>query len=285
MKLKVLTGLIASIFLVAGCDSSNSASSDPVADNPTHQPGDNPKTGKPDEGNPDKGNSDEGNPDEGTPAPVAQKAGWYLRTMAVAETANGTKYAHNTAGVFGELDDSSDAKDRHDISSYGKATFQVRFVNKKIDNEGEYYSDYRKYEGIPRKEVWTFLVKNERVDPALADLADASLKIEVADLRDVLKKEGDSRYIEKVSSDQGFKNNLTLVDVDNHQAYSYSELQNLTLGMDGKHVRTFRWVLNGDVDEEDYAPLAATQNVPVTTASASLKKRSLLHSKFGLPPE
>ena len=265
--------------LVGGCENGTPPGDGPVATNPTapvQQPDqpidDNPGAEEPDEGEGDNP------PPEGT-QPQAKKVGWYLRTTATVTSSSGNTYRHDTAGVFGELKESAEGKDRHDISSYGKAVLQIRFVNEEIAPGEEYYSDYRHYEGSDKKEVWTFIVKNETGE----DLSNASLKLNVEQMRDVLKKKGDFHYIEKVATSGDKCNNLVLVDVDNQQTYNCTEISQIPLSMDGKHIRTFRWVL-GSVEQKDMETL---QNVSTqSTATQSVyAPRATDGSKFGLPPE
>jgi len=260
---------------LAGCTDSGTKQDDTIADNPVHQPGDNPGD----------------NPDEERPTPippvVVKPSGWYMRTVTTASLPDGTTFTHKSAGVFGELDESQDGKDRHDIASYDKAVLQAVFVNDNIDPQNTYYSDYRHY-GQNGKEVWTFQVKNQQT----TDLSNAAIHFEVEGPYTVYKntKETSPRYIEKASKDESKKRALTLVDVDNQRTYSYEELKTADLNMDGKHTRTFRWVL-GDVDDADIEPLQ-TKVSTISLRSASAKSTvddfspTIANgSKFGMPPE
>ena len=160
----------------------------------------------------------------------------------------------------------------------------MRFVNDNIDPEGEFFSDYRQYDGTNKKESWTFLVKNEYTTQiAPVNLANASLKIEVEPMRNVFLKEGESRFFEKYADGKEDKRyHLTLIDLDNQKTYSYEELLHTTLGMDGKHTRSFRWVL-GDMNENDMQPLSVS--FVQKSALPFEAKRTKPNSKFGLPPE
>jgi len=219
-----------------------------------------------------------------TPAPVVvKKTGWYLRTTAKATLSDGTTFEHKTAGVFGELDESAEGKDKHDIASYGKAVFQVRFINDELGKDVQYFSDYRKYDGSEKKQVWTFQIKNQYK----TDLSNASLQIDVEQMRDVLKKEGDPFYIEKVAKATDDKRQqLTLIDLDNQKTYTYAELKTANLSMDGSHTRTFRWVL-GTVDQSDMEPLAATKSTLAVTKTADTftTDKTTQTSTFGTPPQ
>jgi len=185
----------------------------------------------------------------------SETAGWYMRTRVAVTTQDGTVYTHNTAGVFGELRESKNTEDRHDIPSYGPATLQVVFPHYHWGEEksGDYWSDYRRFK--PRwhrgRRVWTFLVRNQKG----VDLSQADLKIFLDDARIVKRvtENGTVRYVE-AGVDPKRKERITLVDVDNHRTYSVDELPNANLNMDGKHTRTFRWVM-GRVHRRDFRPV------------------------------
>ena len=66
-------------------------------------------------------------------------------------------------------------------------------------------------------------------------------------------------YKENLSTDNSKKEAIKLVDVDNQITYTYTELQNVQLKMDGLRIRTFRWVI-GDVDDSDYAVLSMSSS-------------------------
>ncbi|ADV46005.1 hypothetical protein [Nitratifractor salsuginis] len=196
----------------------------------------------------------ETNPDTGKDS-KAGEGGWYMRTRVSATAEDGTVYQHNTAGVFGRLVDSWNGKDRHDIPAYGPAALQVVFphYNWGDKESGDYWSDYRSYpeKGSNERAVWTFQVKNQKS----VDLSNADIRIKLDDARrvDFVKIDGNIRYKE-TGLNQGMKNQFTLVDVDNKQTYSVDELDKINLNMDGKHIRTFRWV-RGPVLEEDFKPV------------------------------
>jgi hypothetical protein len=182
-------------------------------------------------------------------------AGWYMRTRVSATAEDGTVYAHNTAGVFGELKQSRKKKDRHDIPAFGAATLQVVFphYNWAEGEAGDYWSDYRKYNKrrAGRRAVWTFQVKNQKN----VDLSNAELKIALDDavLVSYTRENGSVRYRE-TGVDKEMKNRFTLVDVDNKRTYRVDELEDAGLSMDGKHTRTFRWV-RGPVKKRDFRPV------------------------------
>lgn len=202
--------------------------------------------------------------------PKYTPAGWYMKTSVSAkDPSTSTVYAHKTAGIFGELKESSDDKDRHDIPGYGSAILQVVFVQTTWGSDnGDYFSDYRANSDDTRK-VWTFQVKNEKD----VHLENADITIMLEGVYDVssLEEEGRIRYKETLSSDNSKKDAIKLVDVDNQQAYSYEDLQHIQLNMDGKNIRTFRWVL-GDVESEDYAPLNPVASKRATTISKTVSQ-------------
>lgn len=185
-------------------------------------------------------------------------AGWYLRTVATATTQDGKVFIHGTAGIFGKLKQSKNKKDRHDVKAYGEngAILQVIFPQTKWEEDnGNYFSDYRHYNKRKpyKRTVWTFLVRN----PRSVNLADADLKIDLKGPYKVTftKENGSVQYKETLSKDMTkLLNKLTLIDVDNQREYSYEELKDANLGMDGVHTRTFRWVL-GRVKKRDFKAL------------------------------
>ena len=184
-----------------------------------------------------------------------REGGWYMRTRVAGIAPNGTVYEHNSAGVFGELIDSRKKKDRHDIPAFGPAVLQVVFphYNWGENDSGDYWSDYRKYRkrARNRRKVWTFLIRNQKT----VNLSNAEIKIKLDDARKLkyVKENGNIRYIE-AGIDTKMKNELTLVDVDNHRTYSVDELPYADFTMEGKHTRTFRWV-KGRVTKRDFKPV------------------------------
>jgi hypothetical protein len=180
--------------------------------------------------------------------------GWYMRTVATATLPDGKEFTHATAGVFGRLQDSKRKKDRHYIPAYGEnsAILQVLFVQTKWgEDNGNYFSDYRRFKKHRhyRRSVWTFAVRN----PRHVDLSQADLKIEVQGPYKVYRDTNGYREV----LDPGYlhlTDRLHLVDVDNHRVYDYDELKNAQLSMDGKHTRTFRWVI-GRVKKRDFRPV------------------------------
>ncbi len=204
------------------------------------------------------------------------KEGWYMRTTVKATTADGKVYEHKTAGVFGELADSEGGKDRHDIPSMGSAKLYVLFTPDWEAGSTTYFSDYHRYkDSDPR--VWTFQV--------VSPLSDAALTFNVDGVFDVYKKAGEP-YVERPSSDESLKNALHLVDLDNQRVYTYDELANANLAMDGKTARSFRWVIGPVSDQDMELPLklqAAESKTALQAASVEQPLKS--QNGFGLPPE
>ena len=276
MRTKLFISILFVLLLLSGCQSGGSSTG---ADNPTQPPvsetpGDNPGDENPGEDNP--GNENPTNP------PVVKEAdGWYMRTTAKVVTADNKVYTHKSAGVFGALEESSDEKDQHDIKAFGQAALYVVFPQEDWnDDNGDYFSDYRHYtKGSMERQVWTFQVKNETTDP---DLSNASLTLALEGPYKVYKKKEGVGYDEEKDTQSPLTQAIHLVDVDNDKEYTYAELQNLQLSMEGKKVRTFRWVL-GTVYPEDYEDLA----VKVTTNSLKVQSEEPERepeTKFGFPP-
>jgi len=216
--------------------------------------------------------------EEGTTSikPVIEKMGWYMRIAAKAEKADGTVYEHNTAGVFGELSDSENGLDKHDIPSYGKAVFQVKLVNAALSLDESYFSDYRKLDENDSKQIWTFQVRNEYG----TDLSDAVLTLNILPMKDVFKREGDVRFIEKTASQEDDKRKqLSLIDLDDFRVYPYSSIEKLRLSMNGKHVRNFRLVL-GEVEDKDMI-----RSFPLVEPKSFKEIKASSPNGFGLPPE
>ncbi len=267
MRKKILlSGFIILTLLVSGCSESEDSTvkSDTTIDNPIEQP---------------------------IAIDPYKTAGWYGKTVVHATAEDGKVYSHKSAGVFGELVQSSDDKDQHDIPGYGPAKLQIVFYKPEWgDNNGYYFSDYRSYDDNS-KQVWTFQVLNTYVEKNpdySVDLSHAFVTISLPAIYDVRYKEdnGGITYKESSESNITLLNRLTLVDVDNNTAYSVSELQTASLNMDGKYTRTFRWVL-GTVDQDDYTPLAAPQrasgrNSAITAFDVELIQQN--SGNFGLPP-
>ena len=271
------------VLLMTGCGSGSGGGEGPVDQPPIeNNPGEIPDDNLGD--NP----SDE-NPEETPPQVTLKKVGWYLRTVVKATLSDGRVFEHSTAGVFGELDDSEAGKDRHDIESFGKAILQIRFVNTEIDAKKEYYSDYRKYDGESEKKRWTFLIKNEQE----VNLANAGLSISIEPMRRIFQEENRLSYIEKVAKSENDKRkDFVLVDVDNQKTYSYEEIKNANLSMDGKHTRTFRWVLGSATEEDMKAEKGSIRNIRMKSRDSVSEnehifspKSTLGSSKFGMPPE
>ena len=207
-----------------------------------------------------------------------KQAGWYMRTVVSTTLPDGRRIVHNTAGVFGQLDDSSDGLDRHDIEAYGKAVFQVRFINADLAYKKEYFSDYRAWDQNGSSGRWTFQIRNQTG----YNLADAMFRIGVEGPFDVYR---DSKgKFEETPSQNDLKKRLILRDLDHETHYTYGELKTLYFSMDGKHTRNFQWVLGEEVWTPVPFPakLRAAARVKADEFDAGVKAGS---SKFGLPPE
>jgi hypothetical protein len=213
-------------------------------------------------------------------------AGWFAKTD-VSINVNGTVYSHNTAGVFGELKQSKEGKDLHDISGYGDATFQIVFPQTAWgDDNGDYFSNYKSFaEDTIEKKSWTFQLK-------AAHVSSFPISINLDGVYDVAYRDdrGKVEYKESTEINQTIVADLHLVDVDNAQAYTIAELKTAGLTMEGPSggmdIRTFRWV-RGSVDTTDYEPLstpsrAAGRNTETSFASEPAKTGG---GKFGLPPQ
>jgi hypothetical protein len=187
-------------------------------------------------------------------APKQFYAGWYMRIRASAVNSDGREFHHHTAGVFGELVQSSYKKDRHDIESYGAATFQVVFTHYDWEElSGDYWSDYRKYRAdkADARAVYTFQVRNQNT----VDLSNASLKLLVDEAQNVnfYREQGQVKYVETDINAQ-LSEKFTLVDVDNKRTYAMDEFENADLTMEGLHTRTFR-LIRGEVRNKDFDPV------------------------------
>ncbi len=222
--------------------------------------------------------------------PEYSPAGWYAKTVVSATTSEGTVYTHKSAGVFGELLQSSDAKDSHDIPGYGPSTFQVTLIPEfSTETTTGYYSEYKNYDDPESKKIWTFqLENNTTVNNTFVDLSNASITIALEGIFDVDYKEENGHVIYKESSlvNEVLKNRLTLIDVDHQASYTLSELKTADLGMDGQHIRTFRWVF-GTVESSDYNPLNASQRAARRNSASDFEfvtKKETGGGKFGYPP-
>jgi len=183
-------------------------------------------------------------------------------------------YKHTTAGVFGELKDSNDAQDRHDIEAMNSGVVQILFVNEDIEADKKYYSDYRELNDT-KKESWTLVVSNISGE----DISDADIKLDISSIYDVFRQ--NNSYIEKVSDNQAKLQKMTLIDLDNNQTYSIDELQDANLNMDGKKDRYFRLVL-GDVSESDKAQ---PKVIKILKMSKQVTQVSNDSDTFGVPPQ
>jgi len=122
------------------------------------------------------------------------------------------------------------------------------------------------------------------------NLKNAPITIKLDGIYDVNYKEVDGQivYEEPSKVNTAMYENLTLIDVDNGTSYSLEELSEANLNMDGRTVRTFRWVL-GTVDSSDYEVATTAKAVKSSSAKEVVPSSSqtLLEEagKFGLPPQ
>ena len=200
--------------------------------------------------------------------------GWYARATVTAIIPEGKIYKHTTAGVFGELKDSNDTQDRHDIEAMNSGVVQILFVNEDIEADKKYYSDYREFNDT-QKESWTLVVSNISGE----NITDADIKLDISSIYDVFRQ--NNSYIEKVSDDQAKLQKMTLIDLDNNQTYSIDELKDANLNMDGKKERYFRLVL-GDVSESDKVQPKLTKSLKMSKQVTQVSKDADI---FGLPPQ
>ena len=228
------------------------------------------------------------------PTPVSspyKSAGWYAKTEVAAVASDGTVYKHKTAGIFGELVQSSDEKDQHDIPGYDAALLQVIFLpSYSSDTVVGYFSEYKYFDvnSTDDKKVWTFQVKNQNT----VDLSGQKITINLNGVYDVEYRDDRAKieYLESEIIDTDKVAQLTLIDIDFQRSYSVDQIVDANLSMidasgNPVHTRTFKWIY-GTVDATDYATLApqrasgriSTPEFTVTTTEQSF-------GKFGLPPK
>jgi len=242
------------------------------------------------------GGEDIPNPGDGggdIPVEHTNVGGWYARTIVSATAPDGKVYSHSTAGVFGTLIDSEDSLDKHDIPSYGPSTLQVIFPQ--ADKEGAdsngYFSEYQSFSKEDTgKRTWEFQIKNQDYP----DLSSAPIHISLKGVYDLTYKKTDGKisYEESTKENSTKAQELTLLDVDNANYYTLEDLKTANLSMDGKHTRTFKWVL-GTVEQSDYTAAAATEDdeatikaFAVSNKANDISARSVKSGgKFGLPPQ
>ena len=302
MRSEFLASLLVAGAVLSGCQSgsvngtSESAVSGQNAGAVLGSTATNPANGSDGAAQTDNGaNIDSSNVNGGDKAPapaVAAKIpdGWYMRTVATATTAEGKVYTHRTAGVLGELKESSDSLDRHDIDAFGTATLYVVFPKVQNNSVADYFSDYHRYDPNDQydaeRQVWTFQVKNETGE----DLSNATINLKIEGPYKVYKKKEGVGYEEVPVKDNEMLQHLSLVDLDNHKVYAYNDLQNVDLRMEGKKVRTFRWVLGGVLSKHfngSEVQVLAARALQKQSAKSSKAIQGISvssGSKFGLPP-
>jgi len=236
-------------------------------------------TGDGDTGN---GNSGDGNsgdgliPGEGNgadiPTQTGKAGGWYGRTVVSATATDGTVYTHSTAGIFGELVDSNEAVDQHDIPGFGAAILQVVFPQGEEGSTSDFFSNYQSFDETDKK-TWEFQIKNQQT----IDLKDAPITIALPEVKKVIYKKvkGQIIYGDEILDDSK-KAELTLLDVDNNTSYSVVELKSANLTMDGLHTRTFKWVL-GAAEESDY-----NSDVAISSNNGNIKADSISSMRMSI---
>ena len=146
-----------------------------------------------------------------------------------------------------------------------------------------YYSEYKNYDDAEGKKVWTFQLKNQNT----VDLSNASITIALEGVFDVDYKEenGHVLYKESTSVNEALKRRLTLIDIDHQASYTLLELETASLGMDGEHTRTFRWVF-GTVESSDFNPLNVPQRAAGRNRASDFEivAKETGGGKFGFPP-
>jgi len=202
-----------------------------------------------------------------------EPSGWYMRVTVEATTDDGKVYIHNNAGVFGELDESSDGLDKHDVPAKGTAIIQARFLNNELDSTTEYYSDYRSYDQNTTHKSWDIVIIN---DDNNIDLSDASIKIDIENIKDIYRI--NDIYKEVSSLDTTKRDSLKIIDLDNQTVYAYNELKDAKLSMEGKHQRKFRIIL-GEIEKDDMNTFKMIEHINKSYKVTSFEKG------FGLPPQ
>jgi len=229
------------------------------------------------------------NSDGSSSSEASTSAQWYARTSVSAiNPSTQTAIVHKTAGVFGQLDESSDGQDRHDILGMGtvSATLEVVFLLE--DAEGDYFSDYHSVK--KGSDSWTFQIKNMYNPDHPVNLSNETIKIALEGIYTVetASVNGSIRYSETLNEADKRLNQLTLIDLDNGVAYAYTDLKSAAISMDGLHVRTFRWVL-GSIEDSDFLPPAVPAPLKAavfaTPSSQMLQTAPQTTGKFGLPPQ
>lgn len=218
-----------------------------------------------------------------TPEPLYTSAGWYGQIKVSATAANGKVYADHTAGIFGELIESLETKDKHDIPGFGKAIFQVLFPKTDWGEESnDYFTDYRAHraEYVENKR-WIFQLKNQKQP----DLSTAPVMIDIGNFRDVSAIEKEGRFIYKMSGPLKAPDVtlFSVIDLDNQKLYTLGELKEAQLTMQNRTTRTFLLVL-GEVEADDYAVPVGAPSSEKSTASDT-QRYIEQSSGFGKPPQ
>ena len=201
-----------------------------------------------------------------------ESAGWHAQTKVKLTATDGKVYDQGNTGVFGALRESRNQKDKQDLLSASSETVQIVFPQYTwhID-KGEYSSDYRHWRKSKEKEkeLWTFQVKV--AGDAKLSKATFQLALEGVYALNASKHKHKVVYTES-SYNPGKAKHFNLIDVDNQVMYFYDELKELHLSMEGKNIRTFRWV-KGLAQKEDYA-ITVPEEISHETAETGQKRNS-----------
>lgn len=229
--------------------------------------------------------------------PVFKEAGWYGRTTVSATAKDGTVYSHTTAGVFGELKQSIDGKDKHDIPGFTAAILQILFIpNFPGDIETGYFSNYKHFAGAPAdKQSWYFEVKIAKMEVTVGkevDLTGQPFTLSLAQLKRVeyTNVEGRIRYREVPMGDDTLKTRLHLLDLDNDcTEHGPDDLAATPFVMEdangtGVHTRRFRWVLGTPDGSDCAAPATRSRSLRSIAPADDFKPAPKRGGKFGLPP-
>lgn len=234
-----------------------------------------------------------------------KKAGWHVRTCVHLKIGNQEYVNAKNSGTFGALSESRDGKDIQDIQRFDKGLFWITFPHFDWEKgRGDYSSDYHHWDPASKKreERWTFQIKSSQ--PNKLHKASFTFSLDGVYIINVSTINGQRVYRERRLSKEALSE-FSLVDVDRHKRYPYEKLSTTHFKMDGKAVRTFRWV-RGEQSLADYALVQVV--IPKKAENHSFKDLSVKsvkempqepeatpdfipdppfnpENKFGMPPE
>jgi len=170
-----------------------------------------------------------------------EKAGWHAHTV-LSVRLNGVIYENPlNSGTFGLLRGSVKTKDMQDIQRFGRGRYWLVFPHAEWGREsGDYSSDYRSWPMPSSHTVsWTFQIKTTQPEimakGSIAISLDGIYEINVTDI-------GHKKFYRESAYLPERRSGFMLLDVDKRKQYTYDELATVKFGMDGKRVRTFKWV-------------------------------------------